>query len=437
MLNNLSMETKSDHLQKGFKARRRFDYEVVVAGGGPAGSTAAALLAQLGHKVLLIEREQHPRFHIGESMLPMIAPIMQRLGVDWGKGNLAKSGADFLDENQGKKIFFPLNNRHKPYQIERSRFDKLLFENAAEKGAKTHQQETVLGVECNPSFVDIRTDKKTYRCLYFIDATGRGALMGRQANTIQRLGNLGRFALYTHYRNVVADAATPLFENGKIIVLTVDIGWIWVIPLAGNRLSIGLVVRDLPSAGGNKSELFEDYIGRSHLVNGLLAGAERERRARAEADFSFVNTNRYGMRFACCGDAEGFLDPVFSSGVFFAVTSASRIADSLHQALLGGCEGDPDIQRAGDESYKTGFRTMHLVVERFYQADLVNNLLFEANRDEKIRADIAAILSGDLWSGTNRFQNGLLAGRRATTPRPGPIATNQNYSPPGKASSCG
>lgn len=431
------MKRAPSHIKKGFQAQQRFDYDAIVAGGGPAGSTAAALLADCGHNVLLIEREQHPRFHIGESMLPMAAPIMQRLGVDWGKGNLAKSGAEFQDEKQGKKIFFPLNDRYEPYQIERSRFDKMMFENAARKGAQTHQQETVVGVECHPSLVEIRTDKTTYRCLYFIDASGRGALMGRQTKSIRRLSNLGQFALYAHYNNVEASAATSLFESGKIIVLPVDIGWIWVIPLAGNRLSIGLVVRGLPPAGTNKTELFDDYIARSDLLDDLLVGAKRDRCTRAEADFSFVNNNRYGVRYACCGDAGGFLDPVFSSGVFFAVTSAARIADTLHQALLDGDEGDADIQRDADQTYSTGFRTMHLIVERFYQADLVNNLLFEASRDEKIRAEIAAVLSGDLWSGTNRFQNGLLAGRRATSPSLGPIVTKQDYSHRGNASSCG
>jgi len=344
-------------------------------------------------------------------MLPHSESIVHRLGIDWGKGNLHKGGAEFIDEEKEKSIYFPLSDKYKTYQIERSGFDMLLFENAADKGVETHQREKVIRVESAISPVVVETDKTAYRCRYFIDATGRSALMGRGLRSIKRLENLGRFALYSHYRNVTTPAADSLFETGNVVVLTVDIGWIWVIPLIGRRLSIGLVIQN--QGVRSNAGLFQRYIGQSRLLQRVLSGAEQENAIRAEADFSFVNRGRHGQRYATCGDASGFLDPVFSSGVFLAFTSAERIADRLHEALVGEFEDDPCLHCVDDERYESGFRTMQLIVERFYQSDLVSNLFFEADRDERIKREVGKILAGDLWSESNAFQKGLLEGRRA------------------------
>lgn len=391
-----------------------FDYDVVVVGGGPAGSTAATLLAQYGHKILLLESDRHPRFHIGESMLPFSEPVIQRLGIDWGAGNLAKSGAVFLDENTGQRMYFPLSVHRKTYQIERGPFDQLLFENAAKHGAETHQEEKVLEASCHPAGVDIVSDKCRYRCRYLVDATGRSALLGRQARAIKRIENLGKFAVYTHFENIQpGDEADELFRSGNIYVPVVDIGWIWIIPLAGRRLSVGLVVQKDRPRDCEVEELLRRYLVASPLLKRLLAGAEQFAPVRIEADFSYTNQNRYGSRYACCGDAAGFLDPVFSSGVFLAFTSAARVADRVHQGLVEWREADPELHAKDDESYLLGFNTMRLFVERFYQSNIVHNLFFEADRDPDLKAQIAQLLAGDLWVANNALQQSLLAGRRS------------------------
>ncbi|MDD2739226.1 MAG: FAD-dependent oxidoreductase, partial [Methylomonas lenta] len=171
--------------------RNGFDYDVVVIGGGPAGATAATLLAQYGHKILLLERDKHPRFHIGESMLPFSEPVIQRLGIDWSEGNQFKSGAVFIDESSGQRMYFPLSVYRKTYQLERAPFDQLLFENAAKHGVETQQEEKVLEVSCEADEVTIDSDKGHYRCRYLVDATGRAALMGKKARSIERFENLG------------------------------------------------------------------------------------------------------------------------------------------------------------------------------------------------------------------------------------------------------
>jgi flavin-dependent dehydrogenase len=393
--------------------RNGFDYDVVVAGGGPAGSTAATLLAQYGHRVLLLERDRHPRFHIGESMLPFSEPVVQRLGIDWSLNNQFKSGAVFIDETSGQRMYFPLSVYRKTYQLERAPFDQRLFENAAAHGAETRQEEKVLEVSCLPERVDIATDKGQYRCRYLVDATGRNALMGRKQRSISRIENLGRFAVYSHFEKVPAgEEADELFRTGNIYVPVVDIGWIWIIPLSGRRLSVGLVVQKERPKDCDVEELYRRYVAQSPILGRLLNGAEQYAPVRVEADFSYTNRQRYGLRYACCGDAAGFLDPVFSSGVFLAFTSAARLADRVHQALAEGREADPELHGADDRDYLLGFNTMRLFVERFYQSDMVHNLFFEADKHPQLRDEIARLLSGDLWSGDNQLQNSLLAQRR-------------------------
>ena len=388
-------------------------YDVIVAGSGPAGSTAATLLAQQDHKVLIIERGRHPRFHIGESMLPLSTPVFDRLGIQWDKKSyLHKNGAEFIDENSGKQVRFCLNGQYQPYQVERAPFDHMLVDNAVHHGARLQQEESVRAVDINADSVQVTTDLGQYTSRYLIDATGRSTLMGRKHAGIERIENLGRFALYTHYREANSAAARAMYVSGDIKVLMVDIGWIWIIPLIDNRLSIGLVVQQSIDKSQRGAALYEQYIEASPFLAELLAGAQQETEVRAEADFSFTNTRRHGQRYACCGDAAGFLDPIFSSGVFLAVTSAEKVADRLHPALVAGTEGNPVLHAADDDHYNLAFRSMQLFVERYYQFDMVNHLFFEADRSEAIKNDIAALLSGNLWRGDNEFQRMLLEGRQ-------------------------
>lgn len=396
-----------DSMQNGF------DYDVVVIGGGPAGCTAATLLAQHGRKTLLLERDKHPRFHIGESMLPFSEPVVQRLGIDWSAGNQFKSGAVFIDERTDQRMYFPLSVYRKTYQLERAPFDQLLFENAAKHGAETHQEEKVLEVDCQADGVNVVSDKGRYRSRYLVDASGRAALLGKQHKGIDKIENLGKFAVFTHYEQIQpGEEADELFGSGSIYVPVVDIGWIWIIPLSGRRLSVGIVVQKERPKDCTVEDLLRRYLAASPILTRLLAGARQSAPIRVEADFSYSNRQRYGLRYACCGDAAGFLDPVFSSGVFLAFTSAARIADRVHQGLNEDREADPLLHAEDDEAYRLGFDTMRLFVERFYQSGIVHNLFFEAHRDPDLTRQIARLLSGDLWVDDNALQKSLLAGRK-------------------------
>ncbi len=408
----MSVAGLSSHEREQMTAK--FDYDVIIVGGGPAGSTASTLLAQKGHKVLLIDRDLHPRFHIGESMLPMSEPVFKRLGIHWdAQEYLAKNGAEFIDEVSGSSIRFPFAGQHQPYQVERAKFDHMMISNAEKHGVSVHQQEVVKDVNCDKEKVTVRTDQSTYSAKYLIDASGRSTLMGRRNNSIRRIENLGKFSLYTHYKEVNAEAADMLFETGDVKIIIVDIGWFWVIPMSGRRLSVGLVVQKETEGQARGPSLFERYFEASPLLTAALQGAEREFGIRAEADFSFTNEARHGLRYACCGDSAGFLDPVFSSGVFLAVKTAEAVADRLHIALVDGCEAEVGLHSAGDDDYLIGFNSMRLFVERFYHAGLVRNLFFVAERSKELKEDILGLLAGDLWTGTNDFQHKLLRSRQA------------------------
>jgi len=183
-------------------------------------------------------------------------------------------------------------------------------------------------------------------------------------------------------------------------------------------MSVGVVVRKDNKDINLKGEaLYEHYLQASPILNEVLEGAEQEAPVKSEADFSFTNHQRFGPRYACCGDSAGFLDPVFSSGVFIAVNSAERVADRVHQGLRDGLENAPDLHAEDDKDYVSGFRSMHLFVERFYHYDLVNHIFFGKNRVPGVEKDIAGLLSGDLWSGNNAFQKALLEGRQARKTR--------------------
>ena len=386
-------------------------YDVIIAGAGPSGCTAATLLVQYGYQVLMIDKDKHPRFHIGESMLPMAEPIMKRLKIDWSIDNLHKGGAKFIDEKSGRQTFFPFQDKYRTFQVDRAEFDHRLFKNALKQGAKAHQQESVIHADCNADNVLITTDKQIYEGRYFIDATGRNALMGRKQKSINKINSLGKFSLYRHYQLADNAISKALFDSGNIEILLTKLGWFWCIPLTKQRLSVGLVVQKETSNKLKQDDLFDYYASRSPRLMALLNGSTLHLKTNIEADFSYTNKKRHGIRYACCGDAAGFLDPVFSSGFFFAVKTAEMIADRLHQGFSENKEADADLHKKTDEIYQIGFQTMYLMIERFYSSNLVDNLFFEADRAPHIKDEVVAILAGDLWTNNNTFQQGLLAGR--------------------------
>ena len=394
-------------------------HDVIVIGGGPSGSTAANLLAAHGRKVLLLEREVFPRFHIGESLLPCDLPIFKRLGVELKATCQFKKGAEFIDEKTGDVATFDFNaalagENRTAWQVERSVFDKLLLDRAAAVGAEVRQGVKVASAAFDEGGVTVSSTAGEFRARYAIDATGQDALFARNAHTVEPWDGFGRAAVFTHYTGLSEEIwSREILPNGNIKILMVDDGWMWVIPLRGPKLSVGIVTR----GGRITSELLDEAIAASPIIQKLTAGSERTP-AKIIRNFSYKNHRTRGPRFLCVGDAAAFLDPVFSTGVSLGMLSSELAADVLAPALASGREGDAELMAAHEAKMAIAYQQFGALVHFFYNRKLVHNLFFGEDARPDIRAGITSILAGDVWRTDNKFADMLTGSSRAADATP-------------------
>jgi flavin-dependent dehydrogenase len=319
-------------------------YDVAIIGGGPAGSTAAALLARAGRRVIVFEREKFPRFHIGESLLPFSMKAFTRLGLHEKfsrAGFMKKFGGEIVGacSESGTKFYFKDGYRSQTdhaYQVRRGDFDKVLLDHAAECGAEVHEETSVdqvefsndeveLGIKCNGSFHSIRAR-------YVIDASGRTSVLGRKFKIKQTYDHLQKLSIFAHYDGVWR--AEGIDGTLTVLIRAID-RWFWLIPLTAERTSVGVV---LDSETFRKSKLSaEEFLDRALAEQPIIAkrmtSARRVSQVYVEADFSYRTAQLHGDRWLLAGDAAGFIDPIFSSGVFLAVFSSELCADALNKVL--------------------------------------------------------------------------------------------------------
>jgi len=391
-------------------------YDVLIAGGGPGGTTAAALLADAGHSVLLLEREHFPRFHIGESLIPSELPILEKLGLDpRAVGAVHKQGADFLDEDNGEFARFPFaegmdGTRGHAWQVERASFDHLLLKIARQKGADCREGVKVDSVEAQDDGVVVHAGEQTFRARYFVDATGRDRLMCKQERSYERIDGFGLAAIWARYEGLRPEAVAELQETGNVTVLMVPKGWGWAIPLPGGRLGVGFVSAE---KGVVSKEWFEERHAASPFLQRITEGATRAPFGRA-GDYSYKNTNPHGPRWGCIGDAAGFLDPVFSSGVALAMAGAERLVELVSPALREETEADPELLAPLEAHMDKAYEIFGAVIRSFYHTNMVDNLFFYDDPDPKLRAGLISVLAGDLWRDDNPFVKLLLRSSRRT-----------------------
>lgn len=322
------------------------DYDLLIIGGGPAGSTAAATARQHGLRTLVVEKTAFPRFHIGESLLPAGNAVLRASGV-WPKvsaaGFIPKYGAEFhnADGTQEKKIVFRetlIPGLDSAFQVERARFDTLLLDHARALGAEVRLRTTAReiktsgGVHHVTLFADATGETTTLVVPWVIDSTGRDpGLLSDQKRALEPSPFPKRMAIYSHFRGV-ARADGP--EGGNILIVRLDGGWFWLIPIDRERTSVGLVttVEAFRSAGETPENYFQRTVAGSAKLRGLLAAAQPAMGFHVTSDYSYFRRELARERLLLAGDAAGFFDPIFSSGVYMATWSGKLAADLVARA---------------------------------------------------------------------------------------------------------
>jgi flavin-dependent dehydrogenase len=316
-------------------------FDVAIIGGGPAGSSAGTLLAKAGRRVVIFEKERFPRFSVGESTLPAVLNTLERMGVrekiDNG-GFLIKYGGEIVSAC-GQRVRFYFRNGFKAkrptaYQVLRSEFDRILLDHAAETGCDVRQQTPVNSFEIDDDGVTLSSGHggQVVRAKYVIDCSGRNCLIGNRFQLKRPFPNLRKFSLYAYYDDVRREDG----PDGTLtrMVRTKD-SWFWMIPLLGKTTSVGVVMdtEKFRSLKMNPEEALTHCIAEQPVVNEWMENARRVTKVYATGDFSYRNKQLFGDRWLLAGDAAGFIDPVFSSGVYLALLSGEQAADALNLVL--------------------------------------------------------------------------------------------------------
>lgn len=321
--------------------------DILILGGGPAGSTAATLLAESGFQVTIIEREAFPRFHVGESLLPRSLPLFQRLGIHEEVRALphtrVKPGAIFVTHDGSKTVEYEFARALPPaiphaYQVRRDEFDLLLVNRARRAGV-----EVLFGWEAvSPRWengrlvgVVVRSpdgDEGLFRCKAFLDASGQAAFLANRMGWRFPYARHKKVAAVSHFRGVWLP---PGEASGSITIALTQGGWFWLIPFRDDSVSIGAVldVAQWKALGKNPELVFWEAVGLTPEVARRLAHAQPLIPFSAIQNFSYRVIKLAGDGFCLIGDAGGFLDPIFSTGVFLATTTASWAAEDIADAL--------------------------------------------------------------------------------------------------------
>ena len=320
---------------------------MLVIGGGPAGATAGALLAQKGHKVVVLEKEHHPRFHIGESLLPANLPLLEKLGVAEAVKaiGMEKWGAEFVSPwHESKSQTFKFGDawdKSMPfsYQVRRSGFDEILIRNAARLGAEVIEGCRVKDVAFSPDHSGATVHAQhedgrdqQWRARFVVDASGRDTLLGKQFDLKRRNPRHNSSALYAHFTGVTRHTGQ---DEGNITIFWFEHGWFWLIPLADGATSIGAVV--WPHYLKSRSKPVKDFfLGTIALCPALaerLAHATLSSDVAATGNFSYACERTHGPNYLLIGDAFTFIDPVFSSGVMLAMQGGFVGAETVDTCL--------------------------------------------------------------------------------------------------------
>ena len=384
----------------------RYDFDFAIAGGGPAGSSAAISLAQRGHKVVLFEREQFPRFHIGESLLASTNEALTTLGViekieaaafppKWGARLITHDGAS------GRGIDFTAVRqiaRPQTWQVDRAKFDRILLQHARELGVDVREEHRVTSCEFSSEAATIEFEpalggRGSVRVRALVDASGRAGLMAKKFDLRTDEPLLANIAIFAHYTGV---PRLPGDRPDDIrLIARSDAGWFWLIPISKDLMSVGVVLPKALYAGrtqGTPEERLADAIADTPAAAELMRDAQRAWPVRVEKDFSYSASKYAGDRWILAGDAGSFLDPVFSTGVSIAMESGIEAAIELDRAKA---KDDFSERRfaAFSRRQRKRYQSFRRFVIGFYSPEF-RDLFFDPKPPEWIFRAVVTVLAG-------------------------------------------
>lgn len=379
-------------------------YDAIIIGGGPAGSTAAMTLAQAGRRVLLLEKARFPRFHIGESLLPYNVPLFKKLGV-WDKlqsGNFVrKKGAQFISADGSQHILVDFSKGAftecpEAIQVERSRFDHVLLKHAQECGAEVREGHTVLEHKVGAEDVSVRfrSDDGTEgeaRAAFLVDASGLSNFTGTREGLRKMYPTHKKVAIFGHFTGVKMPTDD---RKGDILIIRRRNSWSWMIPISEEKTSVGLVVdaAEFKASKLTPEEMYASAMADTPSLQTRMCEAVRVGEMHVLTDFSYKNDAIVSQRLVRCGDASGFIDPIFSSGVFLAMTSGHWGAQCVHQAIAAGKTLTPGMKKY-EKDTRRRIGVYWEFIEGFY-TDPFTELFYEPQDFMKLPSAINAVLAG-------------------------------------------
>ncbi|MGC2031296.1 MAG: NAD(P)/FAD-dependent oxidoreductase [Steroidobacteraceae bacterium] len=382
--------------------------DVAVIGGGPSGSTAAALLARRGYRVIALEKARHPRFHIGESLLPMNLPIFERLGVlDKVRAlGVFKPGADFEADNErgyNTYAFARAIGASPPhaFQVWRQDFDKMLYDHARECGADAREGQEVVKVEQSgprDTRLDVNSDDgRSYRvqARYVVDASGRDAFLSAKRKLRRRNAQHQSAAIFGHFRGAERRSGA---DAGNISIYSFERGWMWMIPLPDGVMSVGAVCRPdyLKQRKGRTVDFLQATLQCSPALWRRLEHAELiGNEVRVTGNYSYDSMQMGGPGWVLVGDAFAFLDPVFSSGVYLAMSGAEQAAAVVDTALREP-KRETALLRKLEKRQRTGMERFSFFIYRF-NGPVMQQMFRQPRNTWQLEQGVISMLAGDLF----------------------------------------